>query len=195
MVNLNLDQWAEEQIGQCASGDKRRTRRLVRYAAHVTANRNASTPRQTESWADCKAVYSLIECEEVIFAAITQPHFQSVRAQTTQYETAPCLETITGVLSATAVRLLQLRLVARDEPQRPADQVVPLNWIAMLRRLRKRNLRQPWTVRDFYRQLAMLGGFLGRKSDGEPGWMTLWRGFEKLHLCLRRANAIERKCG
>jgi hypothetical protein len=112
-----------------------------------------------------------------------------------QYETAPRLEAITGVPSVAAVRLLQLKLVARDEPQRPADQVAPLSRIAMLRRLRKRKLPKPWTARDFYRQLAMLGGFLGRKSDGEPGWMTLWRGFEKLHLCLRGAAAIERKCG
>ena len=112
-----------------------------------------------------------------------------------QYETAPRLEAITGVLSVTAVRLLQLKMVARDEPQRPARQVVPQSWIVMLQSLRKRNLPQPWTVRDFYRQLAMLGGFLGRKSDGEPGWITLWRGFEKLHLCLRGADALTRKCG
>jgi hypothetical protein len=83
MVNLNVDQWAEEQFGRCALGDKRRTRRLVQYAAQVAANPSASTPRQTESWAECKAAYGLIGCEEVTFAAITQPHFQSTRAQMT----------------------------------------------------------------------------------------------------------------
>jgi hypothetical protein len=91
--------------------------------------------------------------------------------------------------------LLQLKMIARDDPQRPADQVVPQSWIAMLRCLRKQKPSVPWTVREFYREMAKLGGFLGRKSDGEPGWMTLWRGFEKLHLCLRGAESYQKKCG
>ena len=33
------------------------------------------------------------------------------------------------------------------------------------------------TVRDAVRTLAKLGGFIGRKSDGEPGIQTLWRGY------------------
>jgi hypothetical protein len=117
------------------------------------------------------------------------------RLEERHYETAKRLEAITGVLSVVAVRLVQLKMLARNEPQRPAKQVVPHRWIQMLRSLRKRPPKAPWTVREFYRELAKLGGFLGRKSDGEPGWMTLWHGFEKLHLCLRGADALQRKCG
>ena len=40
------------------------------------------------------------------------------------------------------------------------------------------------TVRQFYRGLAKLGGFLARKHDGEPGWITIWRGREKLNTML-----------
>ncbi|MBE0540283.1 MAG: hypothetical protein IH623_25925, partial [Verrucomicrobia bacterium] len=25
-----------------------------------------------------------------------------------------------------------------------------------------------------------LGGFLGRKGDGLPGWQTIWRGWQRL---------------
>jgi hypothetical protein len=35
-------------------------------------------------------------------------------------------------------------------------------------------------VRDFVRGVAWLGGFLGRKGDGEPGLRTLWRGHQRL---------------
>jgi hypothetical protein len=117
------------------------------------------------------------------------------RLEERQYATAKRLEAITGVLSVVAVRLVQLKLIARDEPQRPAEQLVPRKWIDMLRCVRKRPPQGPWTVRDFYRELAKLGGFLGRKSDGEPGWITLWRGFEKLHLCLRGAESYAKNCG
>jgi hypothetical protein len=30
------------------------------------------------------------------------------------------------------------------------------------------------------RIVAMLGGFLGRKGDGEPGTQTLWLGLQRL---------------
>ena len=116
------------------------------------------------------------------------------RLEERQYETAARLEAVTGVLSVLAVRLLQLKTVARDDPQRPAEEVVPKTWIRMLQRLRKRPAKA-WTVREFYREMAKLGGFLGRKSDGEPGWITVWRGFEKLHLCLRGVDAYGEKCG
>ena len=28
--------------------------------------------------------------------------------------------------------------------------------------------------------VARLGGFIGRKSDGMPGWQTIWRGWQRL---------------
>jgi hypothetical protein len=111
------------------------------------------------------------------------------RLESRQYETAKRLEAVTGLMSVLAVRLLQLKTVARDEPERPADEVVPKPWIKMLQHLRKRPIKRPWTVRDFFREMAKLGGFLGRKGDGEPGWITVWRGFEKLYLCVRGADA------
>jgi hypothetical protein len=41
---------------------------------------------------------------------------------------------------------------------------------------------KPLTLRDAVRAMAKLGGFLGRKSDGEPGVKTLWRGYRQLQL-------------
>ncbi len=111
------------------------------------------------------------------------------RLESRQYETASRLEAVTGLMSVLGVRLLQLKTVARDEPERPAEEVVPNPWIKMLQHLRKRPITRPWTVRDFFREMAKVGGFLGRKGDGEPGWITIWRGFEKLFLCVRGAEA------
>ena len=108
-----------------------------------------------------------------------------------QYQSAKRFAALTALLSVVAIRLLQLRAMARTEPQRPAKESVPFAWVKMLEALRRKRIT---TLREFYRALAGLGGHLGRKHDGEPGWITLWRGFEKLHLCLRGAEAIK-KCG
>lgn len=109
-----------------------------------------------------------------------------------QYTHAHSLEAVTGLFSVLAVRLLQLKAVARRQPDLPADRVVPKTWLTMLRALRRKPVL---TVRDFFRHLAGLGGFLMRKHDGEPGWITIWRGLTKLLLCLRGVRAVRPKCG
>ena len=39
---------------------------------------------------------------------------------------------------------------------------------------------EPPTLREAIRRVASLGGFLGRKSDGDPGTQTLWLGLQRL---------------
>jgi hypothetical protein len=117
------------------------------------------------------------------------------RVESRQYATADRLERVAGLLSVVAVRLLQMRTAARETPDRPAQEVAPQSWIDMVRAVRRIPPTRPLTIRDFVRQLAGLGGHLLRKGDGEPGWITLWRGYEKLQLLLRGADALRRKCG
>jgi hypothetical protein len=113
-----------------------------------------------------------------------------------QYQKAKNLSAVIGLLSVLAIRLLQLKMVARRHPEQPAARVVPESWIVGVRLLlSKRRPIQIKTVRDFFRALAQLGGFLGRKGDGEPGWQTVWGGLEKLLLCLRGAAVLGQKCG
>jgi len=108
-----------------------------------------------------------------------------------QYKTAGALEAVAGVLTVLAVRLLQLKTVARAEPDRPAKEIVPADWLKFLSLVRRKS--KVVTIRDFVRELAKMGGFLGRKSDGEPGWQTLWRGFDKFLTMLAGAELIRKK--
>lgn len=99
-----------------------------------------------------------------------------------QLKAAGRLEAFVGLTSVIAVRLLQLKSLARTNPEVPAQRVVPRVWLQMLK-LARRGLNRvhDLTVGQFYREVAKLGGFLGRKSDGQPGWITIWRGWEKLN--------------
>lgn len=44
------------------------------------------------------------------------------------------------------------------------------------------------TIYEYYRLVAKMGGFLGRNSDGEPGWQTLWKGETMLILLVEGAK-------
>jgi hypothetical protein len=106
-----------------------------------------------------------------------------------QLETSAGLEALAGLLSVVAVRLLQLKELGRREPQRAAVELVPPQYVALVHRARRgRGDPGQWTIRDFIRGVAGLGGFLGRKGDGEPGWITIWRGWEVLHWMLQGAQ-------
>lgn len=95
---------------------------------------------------------------------------------------------IIGLLSIVAVYLLQFKApCGRRHP--PPEAVAALKAI----RPTKDDLNDP---RLFWRRVAMLGGFLGRKGDGEPGWQTLWAGWTRLQDILRGMElAREAKCG
>jgi hypothetical protein len=97
------------------------------------------------------------------------------RAEQRQLEEADRLVPLLGALAIVAVRLLGLRDAARRDGGAPAD--VPETTIRIL----AAKLQQPadgfTTNRDFLRGVARLGGFLARKSDGEPGWQTIWKGW------------------
>jgi hypothetical protein len=156
--------------------------RWVLLTSHAASSFRAA--RQIVAWYECRP------CIEEFHKALKT----GCRLEWRQYQSAHKLEAITGVCSIVAVRLLQIRSAARASPDLPARTIVPERWVDMLEGLRKGKHRQLNTVREFYRALAGLGGHLGRKSDGEPGWITLWRGFEKLQLALRGADVVRQKC-
>jgi hypothetical protein len=109
------------------------------------------------------------------------------------YRTNKRLERITGILSVLAVRIVQMKTIAKKTPDRPAHEIAPRKWILVvckIHRERSPKNRCKWnprtlTIENFLRGVAMLGGFLGRKSDGLPGWITLWRGVKELQITLR----------
>jgi hypothetical protein len=98
------------------------------------------------------------------------------RMEDSQLQQGQALTRLLGFLSVVAVRLLQVESAARTVPQLPADRMVDTEMLAFLCHLRHLN-PAGMTVYQFWRELAKLGGFLARKHDGEPGWQTLWRGW------------------
>ena len=61
------------------------------------------------------------------------------------------------IMSVIAWRIIFITLVARESPNLPCTFLLA---------------NEEW--------IAQLGGFLARKNDGEPGPITLWRGWKRL---------------
>ncbi|MBP5976675.1 hypothetical protein HW132_29065 [Brasilonema sp. CT11] len=104
-----------------------------------------------------------------------------------------------ATFSIVAWRLLWLTYEARCNPDQPCDTVLEAcEWQRQSPQVGKPahgagsslcatinqnpiSAKKPPSLREAVRMIATLGGFLGRKGDGEPGVKTIWRGLRRLH--------------
>ena len=120
-----------------------------------------------------------------------------------QLETRARLERALSVDLVVACRLLALARAAREQPEASVSAWLgEAEWKALccISLDQAEPPSEPPSVRQAVRWIAQLGGFMGRKADGQPGPITLWRGFHRLNdltamwqLC--RRSKPKRKCG
>ena len=107
------------------------------------------------------------------------------RAEQRQVQTVEKLKALIALDLVIACHLLAMTMQARSKPDDPADR-----WLA----------REEWealcvqaagggpapalcpSIKNAVLMIAKLGGFLARKSDGDPGSDVLWRGLAKLKI-------------
>jgi hypothetical protein len=95
-----------------------------------------------------------------------------------QLEDHQSLANALAVFAPIACTLLDLRSEARRFPEAPADLVLTKSQIEVLRTLGRMPLPEEPTQRDALLAVAALGGHI--KWNGEPGWLTLSRGYTDL---------------
>lgn len=97
-----------------------------------------------------------------------------------QLSTAERIQVLLAIHAVVAAELLQLKLLANarpDEAIRP-DMLTPES-IAVLEITYGRPATG-WTNRNAMTTIARMGGYLARRHDGPPGWLSIWRGYLKL---------------
>lgn len=116
-----------------------------------------------------------------------------------QLEHRQRLERVMAVDLIVAWRILFMTKASRETPDLPAETILEENESQALRAyLNERdNLKiKKLGLRQAVRAIAQLGGFLGRKGDGDPGPITIWRGLLRLHditKCWELFNQSSRK--
>jgi hypothetical protein len=110
-----------------------------------------------------------------------------LKLESRQLGTAARLDCCLAVASAIASRLLELTYAARTQPAAPAAPWVSADEWTVVWTARHPGQPRPShpTLQQAVREIAGLGGFLGRRGDGEPGVITLWRGLQRLNDLLQ----------
>jgi len=93
------------------------------------------------------------------------------------------LESCLAIDMVVAWRIYYLTRQGRETPNVPCTVFFEESeWKALLCFITENPVppKNPPTLRETVRMVATLGGFLGRKGDGEPGTQTTWRGLQRL---------------
>lgn len=98
-----------------------------------------------------------------------------------QLKTMHKLEVAIALYTVVAWRINRLMRLGRECPDLDASLVFETEeWMAAYILNEKEPPETAPTVNEVVRLIAALGGFLGRKGDGEPGIKTIWQGMEKV---------------
>lgn len=105
------------------------------------------------------------------------------RIEQRQLGQADRLEACLAIDLVVAWRIYALKRLARQDPDAPCTVYFQDHeWKALVVFITRVPVppEHPPSLRDATRMVAQLGGFLGRKGDGEPGTQTLWLGLQRL---------------
>ena len=116
------------------------------------------------------------------------------RVERLQLETADRLKPAIALYMVTTWRIVYLTKLGRVNPDLPATVAFTEEECEVASRLTKRKeAKRVPTLREMIRMVAQLGGFLGRKSDGDPGPKSMWSGIEHLRSIISAISLLNIK--
>lgn len=142
------------------------------------------TSLAVESLASCLRVVRAYKCRCLI-EEFHKALKTGLKVEESQLSDARRLMALTGILSVVAVSLLRTRAAARQAPETLLDDHEADQTMVKVLEATHPPPAGKKTRKWFHRGIARLGGFMGRKGDGDPGWLTLWRGWQTLQVLAR----------
>ena len=103
------------------------------------------------------------------------------RVEALQLASIDRIERALALFMVVAWRIARLMRLGRTCPDLDAGLMFePDEWRAAFILNRKAPPADPPRLNEIVRLVAMLGGFLARKGDGEPGVKTIWLGLQRV---------------
>jgi hypothetical protein len=131
----------------------------------------------------CQRIIKIYRCRWLIeeFHKAMKTGLNIEQSQLSDYRR---LSSLAGIVSVVAVFLLQTKWSARTRGEETLHESnTDATMLKVLKKVHPPKGRP--TRRWFWISIARVGGFLARKGDGHPGWLTLWRGWQTLMHMVR----------
>jgi len=114
-----------------------------------------------------------------------------------KYETLERYVIAFSMLTVVAWRVEYLKGATRSDPESSCEKYFAAGeWMAIMAFLRRPVDRtRPPRMREFMISIAQLGGYINKKSQGEPGSKTIWRGMTRFDTIVEAFAAFNQMTG
>jgi hypothetical protein len=156
----------------------RRPLGVVASSAHVAENNSDGTLQQR--WSDhVRAVHGLgLSTERVVHEEYFKALKTGCAIEKRQLGDIQSLTNALALFIPIAWSVLLMRNESRENPDRPATEILEPDELIVLRSKARKPLAPNPTINEAVLAIAALGGHL--KRNGDPGWQTIARGYETL---------------
>ena len=121
-----------------------------------------------------------------------------LKVEDCRLSTADRLIRYLSIMSIVAWRIFWITLVARTSPECSCSIFLKeFEWKILYYKFHKNKQlpKQPPSLKQSIKWIAMLGGFLARKGDNDPGIIHVWRGLKKLAIMIEGAKLLKNTYG
>lgn len=121
-----------------------------------------------------------------------------LKVEDMKYETLERYRVAFSLLTVVAWRVEYLKGATRSDPESSCEKYfAPGEWMAIMAFIRRPVDRtKPPTMRKFMISVAQLGGYINKKSQGDPGSRTIWRGMARFDTIIQAFAAFNQMtCG
>lgn len=115
------------------------------------------------------------------------------RVEALQLGTIERIERALALYLVVAWRIAHLMRLGRTCPDLDAALFFDADEIEAAYLLREKTPPAQPRLNDVLRQIACVGGFLARKSDGEPGVKTIWLGLKDVHVAVKTMRLLRQR--
>ena len=192
---------AESVAAREAAGTAKAAAVVAKEKAKAAATRVAryldwwlGTNGPIETVADVERAVSDYEWRWPVAEEYHEVEKSGLKIESQRFESYGPLAAALAILAVVAIRVLQLRYARDSHPEASAETIATPEEIEMAGRATRR-IGRVLSVKQFVDAVARLGGHLGRKGDGPPGWATLWRGYQRLKDMLLGAELMRETAG
>lgn len=120
---------------------------------------------------------------------------EGCRVEALQLSSVQRIERALAIYLVVAWRVGLLMRLGRSCPQWDAERLLTREeWQAAWIVARQKVPDKTPTLRQALHMIARLGGFMGRKGDGEPGVKSLWIGLQRVAACVQGMR-FKQRCG
>jgi hypothetical protein len=105
-----------------------------------------------------------------------------------QEREAEKIKKLVTLYSIISIQILTMTYLSRVYPKDSCEELFTKKEWSILYCISNKSKKPPQTaptIKEAILYIAKLGGFLGRKSDGDPGVKAIWRGYSELNTILK----------